>query len=113
MSGGEEIAAKALRVIAKNAELDFAIAKDVGVGRAASSIFVKKIIKNLVPVLLREIRVVKRNNQLLAHAAGILKIVSGRTVAVLVFPIGHVQRVHVGTCVFQQNGGHSRIHTAG
>ena len=48
-----------------------------------------------------------------ADAARILQILGGRAVAVVIFPVGHVQGLDVGARVFQQERGNGRIHPAG
>ncbi len=54
----------------------------------------------------------QRDIQLLADLARVLQILGGRAVAVVVFPVGHVQGMHVGTRISQQECRHGRIDAA-
>ena len=56
---------------------------------------------------------VQRDLQLLADAACVLQVIRSRAVTVVVFPVGHVQRVYVGAGSLQENGSDRGIHTAG
>ena len=112
MPRGEKIATEAFGVIAEHAELDFAITKYVGVGCAAFAVFVEEVLEHLVAILLGEIRVVERNIQLLADLPGVLKVCGGRAIAVIVLPVGHVQGMHIGASLFEQDRGHGRVNAS-
>ena len=51
--------------------------------------------------------------KLVTDSACILQVVSGRAVAVFIFPVRHVQCVHVGTCVLEQQCRYRRVDAAG
>ena len=88
--------AQARGVGSKHAKLDFAIAQDVRVRRTPAPILLQEIAEYAVPVFAGEVHVVQRDIQLRANLAGVLEVLGGRAVAVVIVPVGHVQRVHVG-----------------
>jgi hypothetical protein len=53
----------------------------------------------------------QRDVELFANAARVLQIGSGGAVAVVVFPIGHVQRLHVCASLLQKDSSYCRVHT--
>ncbi len=113
MAGGQQVAAKTLGMLAKDTELDLAIAEYVRIRRAACAVLVQKIAEHLVPVLPREIDVVQRDVELLADETRVLQVFGRRAIAVVVLPVGHVQCVHVGAGPPQQNRCDRRIDAAG
>ena len=113
VAGRQQFAAEAFRIVAKHAELDFAIAQYVRVRRAAGTVFVEKIVEDSVAILGREIGVVQRYAELIADAACVLQVLGGRAIAVVVFPVGHVQRLHVGAGLDQAQRSHGGIDPAG
>jgi hypothetical protein len=100
-------------MLSKYTEFYFAIAQYVGVWRSSGPVLVEKILKNPVTVRTGEIYMVQRDLQVVTYLPRILEVIRCCTVAVVVFPIGHVQRVHIGTALLQQYRGYSGIHTAG
>ncbi len=113
MPGCEVVTTETFRVIPKDAELDFTIAKYVRVRCAACTILGEKIVEYLVAILFREVDVMQRNAQLLADVTSVLQVGSGGAIAVVVFPVRHVQRVHVGAGALQQYGSDGRVDAAG
>ena len=127
MTGGEQSAPSRARVLETNAELDFAVAGDVRVGRAAGREFVEEMPEHPLAVFRGETHGVQRNAEVLADPARILQVGGGRAVAVFVLvPVAHEQRVHVVAGVFSSTaetaestppespsttriGGHARI----
>ncbi len=114
MARGEPVGAEAQRVLVTDAELDFAIAGDVRIGRAAGRKFVEEMLEDAVPVLRRERHGVQRDAEIVADATRILQVGRCRAVTVLVFvPVAHEERVHVVPRALQQHGGDGGIDTAG
>lgn len=100
-------------VFKEHAELDFAVAQDVRVGRSAGAVLVQEVLKNPLSILLCKINVVQGYLKLLAKAPRILQIISGRAITVVILPVGHVQRMYVRTLLLQEQRGHCGINTAG
>jgi len=106
-------AAQSLRVIAKNAELDLSIAEYIRVWCAPTAVFVEEVRKDAITILFGEIYVVQGNAKLFANTACILQVVGGRAVAIVVFPVGHVQCLHVRAGLLQKDSSYRRVHTTG
>ena len=94
MPGCQVVAAKAPCMFAKFTELDFPIAKDIGIWCSPTFILLQKLVEHAILVLAREIDVVQRNIQLRTDIARVLKVGGGCAIATVVFPIGHMQRLH-------------------
>ena len=110
MAGRQQIATESSRVVPENTELDFAIAEDVWVWCTPGLVFVEEILEDAVPILPGEIDMVQRNFDVFADLAGVLQVFGRRTIAIVVFPVGHVQSLHVGTSLLQQAGGDGGIY---
>ena len=114
VAGGEPVGAEAHRVLITDAELDLAIAGDVGIGRAAGRELVEEVLEDAVPVFCRERHGVQRDAEVVADASRVLQVGRRRAVTVLVFvPVAHEQRVHVVARALQQHGGDGGIDAAG
>ncbi len=114
MTRREPVGAQPLRVLETDAELDLAVARDVGVGRAARREFVEEMAEDAVAVVRREVHGVQRDLQLVADLARVLQVRRGRAVVVVVaFPVAHEQAVHVVARVLQERGRHGGIDAAG
>ncbi len=114
VAGREAFGAEAPRVVERDAELDFTIAKHVRVRRAARPELREEMREHALAVLGREARPVQRDAELLAHAARVLEVGGSRAVAVVVLgPVGHEQRLDAVAGVLQERGGHRRIDPPG
>ena len=54
---------------------------------------------------------VQRDVELFANASCILQVGSRRAITIVVFPIGHVQRMHVCAGFFKQDSSYCGVHT--
>ncbi len=113
MAGREEFSAQAFGMLTKHTELDFAIAQDVRVGCPSSGVLIEEILEDPVAILFGEVDMMQRYLELLADLAGVLEVFGSRAVAVLVFPVGHVQRLDLGPGLLQQDGRNSGIDAPG
>jgi hypothetical protein len=102
-------------VVQKGPELDFAIAQDVRIGCASGAVFLDKMGEDAVPVLRREIAVVKADAELAAHGERVLAISLGATgtEALVFFPVLHEQTFDLHALPLQQQSRHRRVDTAG
>jgi len=114
VAGREPPRAEPLGVLEAHAELDLAIAGNVGIRRASGAQFLEEVREHAVAVLRREVHGVQRNAELVADLARVLQVGRSRAVTVLVLvPVAHEQRVHVVTGVLEQRGRDGGIHAAG
>ena len=115
MAHGNVITAEGQGVIQKGFELDLFVAQDIRIRRPAVAILIEKVLKDIVPVLGREVGLVQWDADLVAHRLGIGQIAHGRAVlrAVVLLPVFHKQALHVVTLLLQKQGGYRRIDAAG
>ncbi len=94
-----------MHIVEADAELDFAIAQDVGVRSAPRGILIEEMRKYAFAVLGREAHPMQRNAERFAHPPRILKVRGGGAVSVLVIvPIGHEEALHLESGFPQQQG---------
>src|ERR1019366_8611929 len=84
MTGGDPRRPQSMHIVEADAELDFAIAQDVGIRSAPRGILVQEMCKYPFAVLGREADPMQRNAQPVAHPPRILKIRGRGAVSVLV-----------------------------
>jgi hypothetical protein len=96
--------AEASRVVEQRAEFDLAIAEHVRIRRSPGSALAQKVRKHPRAVFAGEADAVQRHAEQIGDAPGVLKVRRGLAIAV-VFPVAHVQALHVVAGVEQQGGG--------
>ena len=112
--GREALRAKTLRVLEAYAELDLAVAEDVGIRRTPGLQLGKEVRKNPLAVFGLEAHLVQRDPQLLADAASVLEVGGGRAVAILVIgPVRHEEGFDVMPRVQEEGGRDGRIDAPG
>src|ERR1700753_4422107 len=84
MTGRDPRGAQALHVFETDAELDLAVAENIGIRRSAGGVLAKKQFEHALPVLARKTNPMQRDVQDLAYASSILKVFGRRAVAVIV-----------------------------
>ena len=109
------IRAEFAREIRKRSELDFAIAKHVGVRRSALLVLVDEKFENVVHILLGKIHRVIRDIDFVANISNVRPVLLARTATAKVcfFPVGHIKSDNVKTLLFQKSSGDRAIHAAG
>ena len=115
VAGGDEIGAQLPGVLQEGLELDFAIAQDVWVGRAAGAVFRQEMLEHVVPVLGGEVGAVQGDAQAVGHRPGIGEILFRGAVlgAVVFLPVLHEQAFHAVALLPQQQCRHGGVHAAG
>ncbi|OIQ82064.1 hypothetical protein GALL_361650 [mine drainage metagenome] len=114
VAGGDLVRAQAEGVIEKGAELDLGIAQDVGVGRAAGTVFLQEVGKYLVLVFLAEIDGLDLDADAVGDGNGIHQVLPCRAerFRVVVLPVLHEQADHFIALLLQQQRGDGRIDPA-
>jgi len=113
VSGRNEVAAKSLGIVQKNAELDFPITQDIWIWRASRPVLREKFCENLVPVFACKIDMVQGDIEVPADSPRILVVLGGRTVAIIIFPVSHMQALHIVAGTNQLKRCNGRIHSTG
>jgi hypothetical protein len=113
MAGCDAATAQSMRVFPEYTEFDFTIAQNVRIRRTAGAVLAQEIFEYKVPVFCREVDVMQWYLQHLAYVPGFLKVFGRRTVSVIVFPVCHVQGVHVGALLLEQQSRYGRVDAAG
>jgi hypothetical protein len=114
VAGGDFLGAQAHRVVQKGLELDFGIAQDVGVGRAARLVFAQKLGEHAVLVVGRKVDMLDLNADHVRHGGGIYKIDVGGAVfgVVVILPVFHEDADDLVALLFEQVRGYGRIDAA-
>ena len=114
MTRGNLFRPQAHGVIEEGLELDFGVAQDVGVGRAAHLVFAQELGEHAVLVFGGEIDVFDLDAEHVGHRCGIDEIDIGRTVfrVVVIFPVLHEEGDDVKPLLFQQPGRDRGVHSA-
>ncbi len=114
VTGGDIVRTQSQRMIKERLEFYFTVAQNVRIGRAARSIFIKKVMEHVLTVCSGKIRLVQGDAELLAHLARILKILCRRAISLcfIIFPILHEQTFHGIALFLQQQGGDGGVHAA-
>ena len=112
MAGRDPRRAEPPRVTRHHAELDLAVAEHVGVRRAALAVLVEEVREHVLAILAREVHAVQRHAEHLADAARVLEVTRGVAITV-VFPVRHVQALHVVARIAQQQRRDGRVDAAG
>ena len=110
---GEALRTEPRGVFQAQAELDFAIAQHVGVGRAAGAILGEEVIEHAVAVGGGEAHPMQRDADFRGRGTRVLEVLCIRAIGVVVLPVAHVEPVHVVAGALQQQRGHGGIHAAG
>ncbi len=115
MAGGDEVGAEHQGIIEERLELDFPVAEDVRIGRAARLVFGEEVLEHVVPVLGGKIGGVQLDADAVAHGLGVGQVFLGGAVlrAVVLFPVLHEQAFDLIALFEQQEGGNRRVHAAG
>ena len=108
----EQVAAETVSMIAEHAELYLPVAEHIRIGRTSLAVLFQEILEHAVPVLAGKIHMVQGNAELLADSPRILQVLRRGAIAVVILPVGHMQRVDVGAGFLQANGSHGGVHTA-
>ena len=102
------------RVVEADAELDLAVAKHVGIGRAARLQLREEMREHALAVLRGEARAVQRDAELLADTAGILEVGRRGAVAVVVLvPVRHEEGLDTMPGIEQEGRGNRGVHASG
>jgi hypothetical protein len=116
MSGRDCVEAVVAGPGAEHAELDFAIAHDVRVGRQPAGVAVEQVVDDPGAVVAHQVDDLKRNPEVAGHGAGVLDVLLPGTVAehvVLVDPVLHVRAGDVMTLLLKQQRGDGAVDSAG
>src|SRR3989344_214898 len=98
--------------IKKETELNFAVAKRIGVGRPPFFKFFYGDFKNLFLIFLRQVKLFKRDAQMRRHAHGVEFVLSRRT-RVPLDSNAYKNAGHLIPLLLQQRRTHRRVHPAG
>src|SRR5690606_25177379 len=107
----EPSGAEAARVAAQDTELDLTVTEHVRIRGLAQTVLAQEVVEDALTVLCGETRSMQRQPQLSAYPAGILEIRRCLAVAI-VFPIAHVQALHLVALLQKQRGGDGGIDSA-
>jgi hypothetical protein len=113
MSGGESARAKPRGVVEADPEFYFPVTQHVRVRRAPGAIFGEEVIEDALAILLGEAHAMQRDIELVRGRARILKILRAGTVGIVVFPVAHIEPVHVESGAFQQQRRNRGVDSAG
>ena len=120
MTGRNFVRADLHRVIQKRLELDFGVAQNVGVGRAAGLVFAQKFSEHAVFVVGGKVDVFDLDADHVGNRCGVYKVDVRRAIAhiiitrpcgsVVVFPVLHEDADDLVALLFEQIRGHRRVH---
>ena len=115
MPGGDLVGTQFHGVIEEGLELDFGIAQDVRIRRPPGLVFAQEFGKDALAVFGGEIHDFYVDTDPVGDTHHIDQILTRRTVllGVVVFPVLHEQADHLPALLFQQQGRHGGIDTAG
>ena len=115
VSGGNNIGSLLYGVVQKAFEFDFSITQHIRIRRAPRTVFLQKISKDFVFILLSEINDVDIDADNIGNGDGIERILFNAAifVIVVVLPVLHEYTAHLITLLLEQGGGYGRIDTAG
>ncbi|CDD69662.1 putative uncharacterized protein [Firmicutes bacterium CAG:475] len=115
MSRGNIVRSEFASKIGKRAELNFTIAKYVGIRCSAFLVLVHKEFEYVVHILLGKIHRIIRNTDFVANILHVRPILLASTTTVWVgfFPVGHIKSDNVKTLLLQKSSGNCAIHAAG
>ena len=114
VAGGDVLRAQRHRMVQESLELDFGIAQDVRVGRAACRIFREEGAEDALLVLGREIHRLELDSDHLGDRGAVDEVLPRRAVLVVVvlLPVLHEKADHVEAPALQEQRGDRRIHAA-
>ncbi len=103
------------RMVEERAELDFRVAEDVGVGRAAGRILAQEVGEDALLVLLREVDGLDLDADHVRHGGRVEEVLTGRTVfaVVVILPVLHEEAGHVVALFLQEPRAHRRVDASG
>src|SRR5690606_25533294 len=115
MTSGDQVGTEHLCVVEKDFELDFAVAQDVGIGRAPRFVFSEEMFEDIVPVFSREIGRMQFDAELVAHSLSVRQVFLGGTIfsAVVLVPVLHEQAFYFVALFKQAQGRDGGVDTAG
>lgn len=95
MAGGDQVGTQRQGVVEERLELDFAVAEDVRVGRAAGLVLLEEVLEHVVPVFGGEVGGVQLDADAVAHGLASAVFTGGAVFgAVVFFPVLHEQPFH-------------------
>ena len=114
VAGGNFLGAQAHGVVQKSLELDFGVAQDVGVGRAAGLVFAQELGEHAVFVVGGKVDMLDLDAQHVGHGGGIDKVDVGRAelAVVVIFPVLHEDADDLVALLLEQVRRHGRVHPA-
>ena len=117
MPRGNEVCTGFEGYLEEGVELDFAVAQDVRIGRAALGVLVKHVVYHALAVLLGQIGKIEGDANFAGHHFGHKAVFFPLAVsvegAVGVVPVLHEHGKHVIAFLLQQVGRYRRVHPAG
>jgi hypothetical protein len=117
VAGGHAIGPQTGGGLQEGIELDFPIAEDIGIGRAAAGIFIEHVIHHAGPVLLAQVHEIERNADFAGHHLGHEAVFFPLAVTVQgpfrVVPVLHEHGKNIVALLLKQQSRDGRIHTSG
>jgi hypothetical protein len=113
MTRSDQVAPETGGVFSKYPELDFPVTQHIRVRRSTGLVRLEEVAEHALAIFPREVDVMQRNLELFADPASVLQIAGGGTVACIVFPVRHVQGMHVRALLLEQQGGNGGVDAAG
>ena len=112
MARRDIVRAQLLCILLEGAELYFAVAQHVGVGRPARAVLRKEIGKDALHVLARKVDGIVGDIEKAADAADVLEVLLGGTGAVFVrfLPVAHEEPDDVIALLFEEQRGNGAVH---
>ena len=114
VAGCESLRAEASRVVEADTELDFAIARDDRIGRAAGFELGEEMREHALAVFRCEARLVNRDSQFFGDAPRVLEILGSRAIALVVLdPVRHEEGFDLVACIHEKRGRDCGVHATG
>jgi hypothetical protein len=112
VAGGETPRTETRGVLEADAELDLAIAENVGVGSATRAILAQEIFEHARPILFGEADAMQGDAELERGCARVLEVLCAGAVGVVVVPVAHVEPMDVVARAPEQQRGHGGVDAA-
>ena len=117
VAGGHAIGPQTGGGLQEGVELDFPIAEDIGIGRAAAGIFIEHVIHHAGPVLLAQVHEIERNADFAGHHLGHEAVFFPLAVTMQgpfrIVPVLHEHGKNIVALLLKQQSRDGRIHTSG